>query len=155
MKYVIALDQGTTSSRAVLFDENGVPVASHGVEFPQLYPKPGWVEHRPDDILQSQIEGAARGGGKKRRAHPRISWPWASPISVRPRFCGSAERGEPLCNAIVWQCRRTAPLMRAAQGATDWADVIRDAHRVWCPTPIFPAPNCSGCWTPFPERAPR
>ena len=58
MKYILALDQGTTSSRAVLFDEKGAPVASHGIEFPQLYPKPGWVEHRPEDILASQIEAA-------------------------------------------------------------------------------------------------
>ena len=56
MKYIAALDQGTTSSRAVIFDENGAPVASHGIEFAQVYPKPGWVEHRPEDILQSQVE---------------------------------------------------------------------------------------------------
>ena len=60
MKYILALDQGTTSSRAVLFDGDGKPVASHGIEFPQLYPKPGWVEHRPDDILASQIEAARK-----------------------------------------------------------------------------------------------
>ena len=55
MRYIIALDQGTTSSRAVIFDENANIIASHGIEFPQLYPMPGWVEHRPQDILDSQI----------------------------------------------------------------------------------------------------
>ena len=54
-KILIALDQGTTSSRAVLFDLNGNTLGSHSVEFPQIYPKPGWVEHDPKDILNSQI----------------------------------------------------------------------------------------------------
>ena len=55
MKYIVALDQGTTSSRAVVFDERARLVASHAIEFPQIYPKPGWVEHRPQDILDSQL----------------------------------------------------------------------------------------------------
>ena len=55
MKYIVALDQGTTSSRAVVFDENGALVASHGIEFRQIYPKPGWVEHDPEDIYESQL----------------------------------------------------------------------------------------------------
>ena len=55
MKYIVSLDQGTTSSRAVVFDEHANLIASHGIEFPQIYPKPGWVEHRPQDILGSQL----------------------------------------------------------------------------------------------------
>ena len=51
MKAVVALDQGTTSSRAVVFDELGKPVASHGIEFKQIYPNAGWVEHDPADIF--------------------------------------------------------------------------------------------------------
>ena len=54
-KYIIALDQGTTSSRAVIFDKSGAFVASHAIEFPQIYPKPGWVEHNPEDIYTSQV----------------------------------------------------------------------------------------------------
>ena len=54
-KYLAALDQGTTSSRAVLFTEDGQVVSSYNREFPQHYPKPGWVEHDPKDILDSQI----------------------------------------------------------------------------------------------------
>ena len=55
MKYIVALDQGTTSSRAVVFDGKGRMVASHNIEFAQIYPHPGWVEHRPQDILDSQV----------------------------------------------------------------------------------------------------
>ena len=56
MEYVIALDQGTTSSRAVLFDAEGHLVAKAQREFPQIYPKPGWVEHDPKEILSSQMQ---------------------------------------------------------------------------------------------------
>ena len=52
--YIAALDQGTTSSRAVVFDTAGHMLAAHGVEFPQIFPKPGWVEHDPHDILDTQ-----------------------------------------------------------------------------------------------------
>ena len=55
-KYIVALDQGTTSSRAVVVDASGAVVAAHGIEFPQIYPKPGWVEHDPQQILSSQVE---------------------------------------------------------------------------------------------------
>jgi len=56
MRYVIALDQGTTSSRAVIFNEKGEKIAACSHEFEQLYPQPGWVEHRPSDILKSQLD---------------------------------------------------------------------------------------------------
>ena len=55
-RYLLALDQGTTSSRAVLFTKEGQVVASEAFEFPQHYPQPGWVEHDPQDILTTQIE---------------------------------------------------------------------------------------------------
>ena len=54
-KYLAALDQGTTSSRAVIFTEDGQLVSSFNREFPQYYPKPGWVEHDPRDILETQV----------------------------------------------------------------------------------------------------
>ena len=56
MKYIVALDQGTTSSRAVVFDQAGRKIASHNNEFTQYYPQPGWVEHDPEDIYQSQVD---------------------------------------------------------------------------------------------------
>ena len=55
-KYVLAMDQGTTSSRSIIFDELGIPVKAQNKEFEQIYPKAGWVEHRPLDIWNSQIE---------------------------------------------------------------------------------------------------
>ena len=60
MKYILALDQGTTSSRAIVFNKNGEYVYGLNKEFKQIYPKPGWVEHDPMDILNSQIEVAKR-----------------------------------------------------------------------------------------------
>ena len=110
MKYILALDQGTTSSRAVLFDENGVPVASHGVEFPQLYPKPGWVEHRPDDILQSQIK-ALRAAVEKRGVRIRDIMAVGITNQRETTLLWERDTLKPLYNAIVWQCRRTAPLI--------------------------------------------
>ncbi|HIQ81584.1 MAG TPA: glycerol kinase GlpK [Candidatus Pullichristensenella stercorigallinarum] len=110
MKYILALDQGTTSSRAVLFDENGVPVASHGVEFPQLYPKPGWVEHRPDDILQSQIK-ALRAAVEKSGVRIRDIMAVGITNQRETTLLWERDTLKPLYNAIVWQCRRTAPLI--------------------------------------------
>ena len=51
LKAIVALDQGTTSSRAIVFDLNGNILSSYAIEFPQIYPQPGWVEHNPEDIL--------------------------------------------------------------------------------------------------------
>ena len=110
MKYIVALDQGTTSSRAVVFDEGANLIASRNIEFEQLYPRPGWVEHRPADILSSQIaalkDAVAKSGvdvrdiaaiGITNQRETTLLWERAT--------------GRPLCNAIVWQCRRTAPLV--------------------------------------------
>lgn len=110
MKYIIALDQGTTSSRAVIFDQNAHLVASHGIEFPQIYPKPGWVEHRPQDILDSQINALKLAVEKSGIDVADIA---AIGITNQRETTLLWERatGKPLYNAIVWQCRRTAPLV--------------------------------------------
>ena len=110
MKYIVALDQGTTSSRAVVFDGLGRMVASHNIEFAQIYPHPGWVEHRPQDILDSQVmsqklavekagvdAGDIEAVGITNQRETTLLW--------------DRRTGDPLCNAIVWQCRRTAPLV--------------------------------------------
>ena len=124
MKYILALDQGTTSSRAVLFDEKGAPVASHGIEFPQLYPKPGWVEHRPEDILKSQVE-AARAAMEK--SGVRVSEIEAVGITSQREttLLWERETQKPLYNAIVWQCRRTAPLIERLK-RDGLGNVVRD-----------------------------
>ena len=124
MKYILALDQGTTSSRAVLFDEKGAPVASHGIEFPQIYPKPGWVEHRPEDILKSQVE-AARAAVEK--SGVRVSEIEAVGITSQREttLLWERETQKPLYNAIVWQCRRTAPLIERLK-RDGLGNVVRD-----------------------------
>ncbi len=124
MKYILALDQGTTSSRAVLFDEKGAPVASHGIEFPQLYPKPGWVEHRPDDILQSQVD-AARAAVEKSGVRLKDIEAVGITSQRETTLLWEREAQKPLHNAIVWQCRRTAPLIERLK-RDGLGNVVRD-----------------------------
>ena len=110
MRYVIALDQGTTSSRAVIFNEKGEKVAACSHEFEQLYPKPGWVEHRPEDILSSQLNAL-----KDAVAASGIDVNDVEAIGIANQrettLLWDRKTGEPLGNAIVWQCRRTAHLV--------------------------------------------
>ena len=109
MKYLLALDQGTTSSRAILFDAGGQAHAVAQREYEQLFPQPGWVEHRPGDIWSSQsavmAEVFARAGvhagdieaiGITNQRETTLLW--------------DRKTGEPVCNAIVWQDRRTASI---------------------------------------------
>lgn len=106
-KYIVALDQGTTSSRAIVFNKKGEIVSKAQYEFPQIYPKPGWVEHDPMEILKSQmrsladtlIDGSIQardivGIGITNQRETTILW--------------DKTTGKPVYNAIVWQCRRTA-----------------------------------------------
>ena len=124
MKYILALDQGTTSSRAVLFDEKGAPVASHGIEFPQLYPKPGWVEHRPEDILQSLVD-AARAAVEKSGVSLKDIAAVGITSQRETTLLWERETQKPLHNAIVWQCRRTAPLIERLK-RDGLGNVVRD-----------------------------
>ncbi len=119
-KYVLALDAGTTSNRAMLFDAAGHAVSSAQNEFAQIYPRPGWVEHDAMEIWATQLgaasEALARVGAKAEdiaaigianQRETTVVWDRAT--------------GEPVCNAIVWQCRRTAQYCDAlkAQGLSD------------------------------------
>lgn len=122
MKYIIALDQGTTSSRAVLFDENQKIVGIAQKEFTQIYPKEGWVEHDPMEIWSSQsgvlAEVIAREGisqhdiiglGITNQRETTIVW--------------DKNTGKPVYNAIVWQCRRTAQIcdeLRKKEGLVEY-----------------------------------
>ncbi len=110
-KYVIALDQGTTSSRAVIFDQQARVVAMKSFEFEQIYPQPGWVEHDPAAILTSQIDAL--------REAVRISGVPVEAIAAigitnqrETTILWDRETGRPVYNAIVWQCRRTAPIVK-------------------------------------------
>lgn len=106
-KYVMALDQGTTSSRCILFDKEGKICSIAQKEFTQIYPNPGWVEHNPREIWSSQLAVATEamanvgveakdiaGIGITNQRETTIVW--------------NRETGEPIYNAIVWQCRRTS-----------------------------------------------
>lgn len=124
MKYIVALDQGTTSSRAVVFDEEARLVAAHNIEFQQLYPHPGWVEHRPQDILDSQVNALKLAVQKAGIDAADIA---AIGITNQRETTLLWDRatGEPLCNAIVWQCRRTAPLVERLK-QDGLGNVLRD-----------------------------
>ena len=106
-EFILALDQGTTSSRAIIFDRNGLPVANAQKEFTQFYPKPGWVEHDPDEIWSTQagiaLEAITKAGlesaniaaiGITNQRETTVVW--------------NRKTGKPVYNAIVWQDRRTA-----------------------------------------------
>jgi glycerol kinase len=105
-KYILALDQGTTSSRAIVFDREGGIVAVAQKEFRQIFPRPGWVEHDPNEIWSSQIEVAneatARAGGAANIAAIGIA------NQRETAVVWNRKTGAPIHNAIVWQDRRTA-----------------------------------------------
>ncbi len=107
MPYVLALDQGTTSSRAILFDHDGAIVGTAQREFPQIFPRPGWVEHDPQEIWATQIGVAIEALG---RAHLRPRDLAAIGITNQREttVVWDRETGQPVHNAIVWQDRRTA-----------------------------------------------
>ena len=108
-KYILALDQGTSSSRAILFDHSGAPVAQAALEFPQIYPQPGWVSHDPEAIWSSQLDAARKvladtgtppdeiaAIGITNQRETTIVWDRAT--------------GRAISDAVVWQCRRTAAI---------------------------------------------
>ncbi|HEY0868053.1 MAG TPA: glycerol kinase, partial [Fimbriimonas sp.] len=108
MAYVLALDQGTTSSRAILFDRSGRAVRSAQREFPQRYPRPGWVEHDPNEIWESQLavarevwDDGVEAIGIANQRETALLW--------------DRKTGEPACPAIVWQDRRTAGICEELQ----------------------------------------
>ena len=114
--YVLALDQGTTSSRSIVFDESGQALASAQQEFPQIYPRPGWVEHDPEAIRSSQIATARQalaGAGVHARDVAAVGITNQRETTV----LWDRATGRPLHNAIVWQCRRTAPMCEALKAA--------------------------------------
>lgn len=111
MKYIIALDQGTTSTRAVLFDKSGAIVSSYGREIEQLYPAPGLVEHDAEELFFSSLRAVQRA--------MELAGASASDIAAlgitnqrETAIVWEKKTGRPVCNAIVWQCRRTADRCR-------------------------------------------
>ena len=107
MSYIIALDQGTTSSRALLIDKSGTIAGSAQKEFPQIYPKQGWVEHNPMDIWNVQVEMLLK-LIKEKNVNPNNIAAVGITNQRETTILWDKNSGKPVYNAIVWQCRRTA-----------------------------------------------
>lgn len=117
-QYILALDQGTTSSRSIIFDKSGNIISMAQKEFKQIYPEPGFVEHNPREIWSSQLATAVEAMANVGLTHEDI-------VSIgitnqrETTILWDKETGEPVYNAIVWQCRRTAPMID---------EVVKDGH---------------------------
>lgn len=124
MKYIVALDQGTTSSRAIVFDHEQRIVAVGQKEFQQFYPQPGWVEHDPMEIWATQY-----GVLQEALAKADITMADVAAIGIANQrettIVWEKETGRPIYNALVWQCRRTAALCDELK-AEGWSDYIRE-----------------------------
>ncbi len=107
MPYVLALDQGTTSSRAIVFDHDGAVVEVAQKEFRQIFPQPGWVEHDPQEIWATQIAVAIEALGRA-QLRPRDLAAIGITNQRETTIVWDRDTGQPVCNAIVWQDRRTA-----------------------------------------------
>ena len=108
-RYILAIDQGTTSSRAIIFDHSGKIRGSSQEEFTQIFPQPGWVEHNPDEIWTSQLKVI-----RQALENTGISAGEIASIGITNQretaVVWDRKTGKPLCNAIVWQDRRTASI---------------------------------------------
>ncbi len=123
-QYVLALDQGTTSSRAIVFNASGNVIGQKQIPFAQIYPKPGWVEHDPEEIWRTQYE-AAIGAVEAAQITPgQIA---AIGITNQRETTVVWERatGKPVHNAIVWQCRRSAGICQELR-ALGLSDLVRE-----------------------------
>ncbi|MCI2057644.1 MAG: glycerol kinase GlpK [Oscillibacter sp.] len=131
--YVAALDQGTTTSRAILFNRAGEIVSRAQYPFRQIYPRPGWVEHDPMELLAMERRALSEAVNS---AHidPKCLVAVGITNQRETTILWDRRTGEPVCNAIVWQCRRTAPLCDRlkAQGAgelvTEKTGLLIDAY---------------------------
>ena len=123
-KYIMALDQGTTSSRCILFDKTGKILSMAQKEFTQLYPNPGWVEHNPMEIWSSQLAVATEAMAVLGASAEEISG-----IGITNQrettIVWDRKTGVPVYNAIVWQCRRTAGMVDELQ-KDGYGEIIRE-----------------------------
>lgn len=123
-KYIMSLDQGTTSSRCILFNKQGEIIAQANQEFAQIFPKPGWVEHDPEEIWLTQLLSI-----KKVMNMAKISGDNIEAIGITNQrettIVWDKNTGKPVYNAIVWQCRRTADIIKDLEDQGK-ADFIRE-----------------------------
>ena len=140
-KYVMALDQGTTSSRCILFDRSGKVCSVAQKEFAQYYPQPGWVEHNPMEIWSSQLSVAVEAMGQIGAEADDIA---AIGITNQREttICFSKKTGKPVYPAIVWQCRRTADKIDALK--KDGFDKVIRERTGLIPDAYFSATKI--CW---------
>jgi glycerol kinase len=131
-RFILALDQGTTSSRAILFDHSGNAVSSAQKEFPQHFPHPGWVEHDPRDIWSSQLATITEAMAKA-RATPRDIAAVGIANQRETTMLWDKRSGEPVGNAIVWQDRRTADLCERLKAAGHEPEVSKRSGLVLDP----------------------
>lgn len=121
-RYILSLDEGTTSARAIIFDRNSEVLGVGQYEFPQYYPKPGWVEHNPGKIWDAQLR-AIKTAIERANVEPGQ----IAAIGItnqRETTMIWDKRGKPLHNAIVWQCRRTAEMIEEIK--LEYGDVIKE-----------------------------
>ncbi|MCX7025223.1 MAG: glycerol kinase GlpK [Spirochaetes bacterium] len=119
-QYVLALDQGTTSSRAIIFNESGNVIGQKQIPFTQIYPKPGWVEHDPMEIWKTQYD-AAVGAIENAQVTPGQIAAIGITNQRETTLVWERATGKPVHNAIVWQCRRSAQICQElrAMGLSD------------------------------------
>ncbi|MBR6028286.1 MAG: glycerol kinase GlpK [Clostridia bacterium] len=123
-KALVALDQGTTSSRAIVFDLEGRMLAVCNEEFPQIYPQPGWVEHDPKQILRTQISALQR-AVRRSGLHPEEIAAIGITNQRETTLLWKRDTGECVANAIVWQCRRTAEQVEALVAAGHGEEITK------------------------------
>ena len=117
MTRILAMDEGTTNVKASIVDEEGRIISSLSKEFNQIYPKPGWVEHEPEEIWRTQVEVA-----KKITKNERIDA--IGITNQRETAVVWDKNGKPIYNAIVWQCRRTADMMEEIK--KEYGEMIKE-----------------------------
>ena len=142
-KYVVAIDQGTTSTRCMVFNKKGLPVCSHQMEHAQIYPNPGWVEHDAMEIwsrTQDVIRGALSQGG--------ISADEIAAVGITNQrettVVWEKATGKPIYNAIVWQCMRTQDFCAQWQKSPGWEQTITGEGKVKEHTGLLISPYFSG-----------
>ncbi len=123
MKYVLALDQGTSSSRAIVFDRGGRPVAMAQKELRQIYPRAGWVEHDPVEIWDGQLQ-CAREAMQRAQAQPSDVAAIGLTNQRETTVIWERSSGRPIANAIVWQDRRTADRCASLRESGHEADIV-------------------------------
>ena len=150
MTYLLALDQGTSSSRSIVFNACGVIVAQAQRELTQIYPQPGWVEHDPMEIWRTQLatvhEALAKAGIAAHQVRALgITNQREATVVWHPKT------GLPLHHAIVWQDRRPSPLVWLCESAA-WRTRFRPKPVCWWMR-ISRAPSSNGFWTTCPAPA--